>query len=78
MNEILFVRDLNEFYCDFIFNYIKKTIYYLIKKFEDWIFLINVFDELNEINFLTNISAFTKYTHVHIHAVNQTSPEFYK
>lgn len=60
MNEILFVRDLNEFYCDFIFNYIKKTIYYLIKKFEDWIFLINVFDELNEINFLTNISAFTK------------------
>lgn len=78
MNEILFVRDLNEFYCDFIFNYIKKTIYYLIKKFEDWIFLINVFDELNEINFLTNISAFTKYMHVHIHAVNQTSPEFYK
>lgn len=57
---------------------LKKQYILSYKKFEDWIFLINVFDELNEINFLTNISAFTKYTHVHIHAVNQTSPEFYK
>lgn len=64
------MRDLDEFYCDFIFNYIKKIIYYFIKKFEDWIFLINVFDELNEINFLINIFVFIKYTYVYIYVVN--------
>lgn len=43
-----------------------------------WIFLINELNEINEIHSLTNIAAFTIYMYVKIHAVNQTSPEFYK
>lgn len=65
-----FIRILYETYS------ISKTDYH-IKKI-DWIFLINELNEINEIHSLTNIAAFTIYMYVQIHAVNQTSPEFYK